>query len=392
MFNSAMLEVAIGVVFVYVLFATFCTVVREVLEGFLKTRAAYLDRGVRELLHDLGGTGLAKELYTHPLIYGLYRGVYPQGGSGNPSALARGGNLPSYIPTNNFALALIDIVAQKPLTSGQGRPPLTVDSLRDAVNKIADPSLQRIMTSALDFAGDDIERVRANLAAWFDSGMDRVSGWYKRSTQGIIFVIALVCAVTVNVDTIAIANYLYQNDTVRHALVAQAGAAKAGELDNKTAAELKNRLDALRLPIGWPVEETPAAAGAGAPTKPAKDTSLAPRQWLMVAAGWLLTALAATLGAPFWFDVLNRLMVIRSTVKPHEKSPEEASEDRQAVNRAAATAPAKTGVDRANAAAGSDARPAGQAGDTESDVDACDATAGPGTPDDKLPAADGGVR
>jgi hypothetical protein len=112
----------------------------------------------------------------------------------------------------------------------------------------------------------------------------------------------------------------------------------------------------------------------------------------MVAAGWLLTALAATLGAPFWFDVLNRLMVIRSTVKPHEKSPEEASEDRQAVNRAAATAPAKTGVDRANAAAGSDARPAGQAGDTESDVDACDATAGPGTPDDKLPAADGGVR
>jgi hypothetical protein len=45
--------------------------------------------------------------------------------------------------------------------------------------------------------------------------------------------------------------------------------------------------------------------------------------------GWLLTALAVMLGAPLWFDVLNQIMVIRSTVKPHEKSGEEASMDRQ---------------------------------------------------------------
>jgi DNA repair exonuclease SbcCD ATPase subunit len=43
--------------------------------------------------------------------------------------------------------------------------------------------------------------------------------------------------------------------------------------------------------------------------------------------GWLLTAMAVSLGAPFWFDTLNRLMVIRSTVKPHEKSREQESKD-----------------------------------------------------------------
>jgi hypothetical protein len=43
--------------------------------------------------------------------------------------------------------------------------------------------------------------------------------------------------------------------------------------------------------------------------------------------GWLITALAVSLGAPFWFDTLNRLMVIRSTVKPHEKSKEQESKD-----------------------------------------------------------------
>jgi len=42
----------------------------------------------------------------------------------------------------------------------------------------------------------------------------------------------------------------------------------------------------------------------------------------------LVKALAAKLGAPFWFDVLNKFMVIRSTVKPCEASQEEGSEDR----------------------------------------------------------------
>ena len=51
--------------------------------------------------------------------------------------------------------------------------------------------------------------------------------------------------------------------------------------------------------------------------------------WWLVLCGWLATAFAVMLGAPFWFDVLNKFVVIRSTVKPHEKSPEESSEDRQ---------------------------------------------------------------
>jgi len=43
--------------------------------------------------------------------------------------------------------------------------------------------------------------------------------------------------------------------------------------------------------------------------------------------GWLVTALALSLGAPFWFDLLNKFIVVRSTVKPKEKSPEEQSKD-----------------------------------------------------------------
>jgi hypothetical protein len=96
--------------------------------------------------------------------------------------------------------------------------------------------------------------------------------------------------------------------------------------------------------------------------------------------GWIFTAFAATLGAPFWFDVLNQIMVIRSTVKPHEKSGEEASLDRQ-------SKPASPPQPPSFAAAAPHAA-------TEQQLDNSD-VCGVGqivaTPDDQLPAAKGGV-
>jgi len=106
-------------------------------------------------------------------------------------------------------------------------------------------------------------------------------------------------------------------------------------------------LQSLGLPIGW--------------GKPVRDlmwarlyaTNLGPHDgtpWVStvvggfeLVAGWLMTALAITLGAPFWFDILNTMMVVRSTVKPAEKSPTEGSKDAKVSNDpkpgAGATAP-----------------------------------------------------
>jgi hypothetical protein len=58
--------------------------------------------------------------------------------------------------------------------------------------------------------------------------------------------------------------------------------------------------------------------------------------------GWLITGFAISFGAPFWFDLLNRMMVIRSTVKPHEKSPEEASQDKQSDKEKSKSQPTST--------------------------------------------------
>ncbi|MET0534703.1 MAG: hypothetical protein ABW171_10810 [Steroidobacter sp.] len=331
MLGSTMLDVAIGIVFVFVLVGTVCSAIREIIEARLKTRAAYLEQGIRELLHDREGKGLARSFFNHPLIYSLYPGAYTGPGNNTnavrPKVFASGGLLPSYIPARSFAMALLDIAAKGPVTdevsSDPSAPALSLESVRASVAKLKNPPVQRALLAAIDSAQGDLDRARTNIEAWFDSSMDRVSGWYKRSTQWIIFTIALVLSVGLNIDTLAIADYLYRNDSAREAVVALAGNAEEnGTRASVTYQYAATQLQSLSLPIGW--------SGNWRRPPQATDTWYE-KTWSFTgpALGWLITAFAATLGAPFWFDLLNKMMVIRSTVKPHEKSREEGSEDRQ---------------------------------------------------------------
>jgi hypothetical protein len=83
-------------------------------------------------------------------------------------------------------------------------------------------------------------------------------------------------------------------------------------------------IEGLGLPIGWDTGDDPQRKWPGWHWK--RDGGW----WDQIywhGLGWLLTALAISLGAPFWFDVLNKFIVVRSTVKPKEKSPEEKSKD-----------------------------------------------------------------
>ena len=103
MFGSETLDIAIGIIFIFILVSIICSAIREGIEAWLKTRAAYLEYGIRELLHDKAGVGLAKSFYQHPLIHSLFLSDYsPKDIAKSPGLLANGANLPSYIPSKNF--------------------------------------------------------------------------------------------------------------------------------------------------------------------------------------------------------------------------------------------------------------------------------------------------
>jgi hypothetical protein len=315
MFGSEILDVAIGVALVFLMMSFLATAIREAIESVVKARAVYLERGIRQLLDDIDGNGIAQAFYEHPLIFSLYSGDYD---AKDRRFLGRA--LPSYVPARNFADALIDLAIRGPVKSEyaimQTDVVPNVATLRANVGRLRSPQLIRAVLTAMDHAGNDMNVVRQNIQTWFDSGMDRVSGQYKRHTHFWLFLIGLVLAAGLNVNAIAITNHLARNKAVREALVARAEVVirdslyvKAGARTDSVISEL-NRLD---LPIGLENYTRPHGAA----------------DLVRIIGGILITAFAVTLGAPFWFDALNKMMVIRSTVKPHEKSPEESSEDRQ---------------------------------------------------------------
>ncbi|MET0340091.1 MAG: hypothetical protein ABW252_03780 [Polyangiales bacterium] len=376
MFDSATLEVVIGMTFLFLLVSIVCTAVREGLESLLKTRAAYLEQGIREMLNDREGTNLARALFEHPLIGSLYFGAY-RPGPRKRSVLARGFDLPSYIPARNFAAALLDIVLRGEETDAESRPDgHTPAAMRAQIMRVDNDAVRRLLLAIMHDAKANPTAMRAHLESWFDTAMDRVSGWYKRSTQWITLTVALSAAIALNIDAIGVAQFLYRNDAARAALVTRAEtSAHAPAAPAKTATEARATLASLDLPIGWQAAPPLTEKGfAGYATR---------------GLGWLLTTFAAMLGAPFWFDMLNRIMVIRATVKPHQKSPEEASQDRQPPSPVAA--PTVTLAASAPPLHAADAA-ALRAQAPDNDVDPCDVLADGDTPDEHLPPAFGGVR
>lgn len=323
------LEVAAGVGLTFLLVSLICSALREGLEVATRTRARDLERGLRELLDDPDGSGLAKAFFDHPLIFALFQGAYQpeqlqtrHGGALMPLPVRR--RLPSYIPANHFAAAVLDLIGRGPAAHEPYQFPqpeaqqlVTLEALRARLADFPHERLRRVVLAALDASGGDLPATRARLEGWYDAAMERVAGRYRRRTQVILFGLGLLVAAGLNVDPLAIGQRLYRDDLLRQAVAAQAATLRPGDLKDAPVARLSADLAAFGLPVGWTPPPQPVACAAG-------RSCIAGLNALALAGmvlGWLITAIAATLGAPFWFDLLNRFAAIRSTTKPAEADP-----------------------------------------------------------------------
>lgn len=298
-----MLDVVIGMAFVYLLLSLICSAICELIEAKLKCRAKDLERGIRELLKDEKGEW-AKKIYEHPLVYGLFKGEYDPTKKSKKNGRERvKPDLPSYIPPRNFALALMDVVS--PSTAGSGSTP-SLKPLQEAIESLP-PYLKQALRPLVNTAGDDIDKARENIEAWYNSAMDRVAGWYKRHTQWILLILAFVVTVAANVDTLAIVDSLSRDSVLRAAVVAQAQ--EAVKESDQTVGNLDEKFLSAKqfgLPMGWSHIEF-------------KQPNFTFKGFCGLVfshiVGWIITAFAISLGAPFWFDILNMFMVARSTIK-----------------------------------------------------------------------------
>jgi len=297
------LDVAIGLSLYYLMLGLICTTINEMIAGVFNTRSVFLERGIDRLLGN--DSELKKKLLQHPLIRTL---------------AAKDGGVPSYIPSVGFATALLDIL------SGPGNPHTDVAAVIDGAK--ANPVLQGVITTLADSAKQRGVELKVEIAEWFDHGMDRVTGWYKRNAQRNALILAALVTLALNANTITVGTLLWTDPTVRAAMVegARARAAKAAP-EELPLVEYKDSSDATAS------TPTPAGVSEEAILSPSEQALLGRLGgwsgetfesslvwWARHLLGWIVTILAASLGAPFWFDTLKRFVNIRNAGKVPAKS------------------------------------------------------------------------
>lgn len=331
-----LLNVAIGLMFVFLLLSLIATAAQETIATWMQKRGTELQKGLRALL--VGdktdaqlaeqGANLFETVWDHPLVT-----------NGTPE------RSPSYVAAENFSSALISV-----LTQGAQAP--AVAQVVDGAKALPEGPVRDALVALAQKAGTDIDKMRSEIAAWFDGAMDRISGSYKRWTHNMTLTVGITMAVVLNVNTIDItfalwsdpkaanemADYVVRNADQFSSLPSPAGQATKPQANPSAGAPAASgdraqkdalaraTLDTLELPIGWNTSAGAISDYCAALTGWKRTEVLVPPISAQVChaiqdngttgffrsvLGWLITGLAVSLGAPFWFDLLKNVINLR---------------------------------------------------------------------------------
>ena len=242
---------------------------------------------------------------------------------------------PSYVHRRTFSDVAIDVIAGLAPDDHPGAHALRakLERARAEAPNVAAPATT--MLGFLDDVLGDREKFTERVATWFDDTMERASGWYRRRTRIVLLVAGLLLAAFANADSFRIVRVAQQNPAVREALVAQGAAlGQSGDAD-----ELRSDLQAVRdeaakleSVLGWTREDWNASfavlgldVDSDEPSKIAESEDDADDDGrgtvgalLSKLIGILVTGIALSLGAPFWFNALQWLLSIRNSVRPED--------------------------------------------------------------------------
>ncbi|MBI9071539.1 MAG: hypothetical protein JEY94_08060 [Melioribacteraceae bacterium] len=319
------IEIAIAIMFIYLIFSLFATVIHEIIATLFKLRAKNLSKAISRMLDDNDKEMISESFFEHPMIKYF----------GKNNRFKK----PSYIATQTFSKVVIDIIKTGKDLKLLGEK--TTDTIHNLKNQLKDSDFpEETKALLLSFAADaeyDLSKFKFNLESWFDEAMERTKGWYNRQARIISIVLGLLIAIIFNADSISIISQLSRDNDKRIKLAAMSQeyiskydsykslySAKASADSLKIANDdslffnkistLNSKVDSIItneignidnvLGIGWIKENR--IVNAYPETK---------YGWavIMRGIGWLLTALAISLGAPFWFDILNKVIKIKGT-------------------------------------------------------------------------------
>ena len=346
------LDVVIGLTVVLVALSMAVTVITQAVTTVINSRGRHLRRGLTDLLQQLDpaltenlSKAVASEILTHPLVSGSSAPFSVVG------RLIGGPRLGNVVHREEFTKLLMAAAA------GQGREQLSAEAVAAltkalANNGVADPkeTLKNIRTMAMQLERSSPELsngVRQNVAIlhaaesdlvakinnWFDQTMDRTSQRFTASTRLITFAGAFLVAFGLQVDTPNLVNRFSADDALREAFVEEA---QALYRDHQELQQAEQQGRGLPVPtssdeVGRKYRAFLATNGViTLPTTAGWRAGFANTSFF----GMLVTALLLSLGAPFWYGALGKLLQLRSALA--------VKDDAQRLERQLNAPPAKT--------------------------------------------------
>ena len=341
MTGSVALDVVIGLAFMYLLYSLFATILMEIIANWLGLRARNLKHSLKRMLIDdeyMSDNAWWRLKFPAYLIgifvtvkdlLGIRNAEYKEGNLlhefyKQPSIkyLGNGGlfSKPSYLTAANFSKALLDSLKQ--MDNSKHKPSTTLAKIQNGINLIKSEDTKEHIKSLLEDANNDLQKFTVLLENWFDDTQERSIGWFKRNNQVWLLCIGLFMAVSFDASTLKMAKKLSYDKDAREQMV-QLASSYLEKTQSVTDTSIQSESDTARLEfylkqkkeIQTEIEEAQSILGFG------NTEFLRPWCkcfWTTLCSdflGYFLTALAISLGAPFWFDLLNKLVKLRSSVQ-----------------------------------------------------------------------------
>lgn len=309
------IDLAISFSLLYLVLSLVASEIQGLLTTVLEWRAKHLRESIVNLL---GGKSsedpIIEKLYNNPLIKSL-----------NQKDLSRAKSIgPSYIASEVFARAFLETIEDLSPTSDN------IDSLVENIKVSSLPDtlkenflvLTKLAKSKVKKTENQLEQLEKEVRDWYDRSMERATGVYKRNAKAAALIVALFIVIVANVDTVYIAKSLAQDKillstitqaseqfmTINSETVACMTAAEDKQGKTTCLAPITDNLNITLeqlapIPIGWDLSE---------PFKK-QFRPFTLKSIVNAIVGWGLSAIAISMGAPFWFDLLNKVVNIRNT-------------------------------------------------------------------------------
>ncbi len=304
MFGSQVLEIAIGLIFIYLLLSLFASAINEMIASLFSLRGKNLISALKIMLEN---SDWVDKFYDDPHIKKLsIRPIMNKVGLKTP---------PSFISKETFSKTFLRL-----LKTGE-QVESAIPSLKKGIEENFNHDSLKILKDFVEEAGENIEEFQQKLEDWYDEMMRQATEWYRSKVRFILFVVGVIIAISVNANTIQIVKKLSINPETRQALVNAAEQLHAQGKENVLPPENDNRdfkekIDDLSAKANQVLELTSTYSVLGIGWGE-ENVGKIKNIWdvLFLAAGWLITAFAISLGAPFWYDMLGRVVSIRSAAK-----------------------------------------------------------------------------